>query len=534
MGDRTSQRRSHHFDFRWVIIGIILVVLLAVAVYFNASHHIIDTSHIVSKIDIDNGDTKINWANYDTYAIELFEDLTISKSGIYHLTGNLEDGSITINAGVESVVKLILDNVTIYNSTGPAINCIDGDDLVIELVGSNYLEDATDYSSDYDTDVTGVIYSKADLTFTGNGSLNLIANHQDGIIGKDDLKFGGGTYRITAADDAIRGKDSVYIINGDFTITASADGVKSTNENDYNKGFILIENGNFNITTSSKGIKSTRDIIIYNGNFAIKSTDDAIHSNNYVGIVGGKFNLVSNDDGIHADRTIVIDGGEITIAKSYEGLEAQTVTINNGKVKISSTDDGINAGGGVDMSATSRIGGDAFNADENCILSINGGDIYINASGDGVDSNGWLYFNGGKVAIDGPVNDGNGALDSGLGIVMNGGEVIALGSSGMAESLGASSSVFNVSIFLNEVQPANTSVTIKNSSSDTIVSHTSAKSFSHIAVGSPSFQLGETYTIYLNNEEYQKFTISDITTKIQSSNYLMTPDSNMRPNSRMR
>ena len=50
-----------------------------------------------------------------------------------------------------------------------------------------------------------------------------------------------GTYYITAADDGIRGKDSVYITDGNFTIKSTADAIKSTNEVDSGKGFVLIE-----------------------------------------------------------------------------------------------------------------------------------------------------------------------------------------------------------------------------------------------------------------------------------------------------
>lgn len=44
--------------------------------------------------------------------------------------------------------------------------------------------------------------------------------------------------------------------------------------------------------------------------------------------------------------------------------------------------------------------------------------------------------------------------------------------------------------------------------------HTSAKTFNHLAAGSTKFTLGETYSIYLNGELYETFTISDITTVI--------------------
>lgn len=510
--------RSRSFDFRWLALVVLLVIFAAVAVAMNTDHSVDDTAKVTSSVDVDNGDLKINWDRYETFEIELSGDLDIVKSGTYHLTGSIDDGRISVNAGANGVVRLILDNVTISNSTGPAIICTSGDDLVIELVGNNVLSDAANYSSDYDEDVTSAIYSKADLTFQGDGTLDLTASYQDGIVSKDDLKFNSGAYNITAADDGIRGKDSVYIVDGDFTINSVADAIKSTNETDSGKGFVMVESGNFNLTAGAKGVKAISTVIIYGGTFVINSTDDAVHSNDYIGIVDGAFNIASGDDGMHADRALVVDGGKITIAKSYEGLEAQAVTINGGDISITSSDDGINAGGGADSSATSRPGAGAFDSDANCILTINGGDIYVNASGDGVDSNGWLYFNGGSITIDGPTNNGNGALDSGLGIVMNGGSVIAIGASGMAETLGSSSSVNNVSIYLSSTQSAKTKIAIKDPSGNTVLEHTSAKTFNHIAAGATDFKLGETYTIYLNDSEYDTFTISGITTTVGNNN----------------
>lgn len=512
-----AKRHKNKIDYRWLIIVVILIVATIAAISINNNYEKTDSTKIAGALDIDNGDLKINWERYQTVDIELAETLTISESGTYHLTGTLTDGAVIVDAGV-SEVRLILDNVNISNSNGPAIICRAAEDLVIESVGDNTLSDGSSYSDDYDEDIAGAIYSKADLTFQGEGTINLESKYQDAIVGKDDIKFNSGTYNITAIDDAIRGKDSVYIVDGNFTINSGATAFKSNNEIDTGKGFILIEGGNFNLTANAKGLSAKNSILIKDGNFKLDTYDDAIHSNNYFGFMGGNINITSGDDGIHADRELIVDGGNIVIAKSYEGLEAQVININNGNIHISATDDGINAGGGADESANNRPGANPFNADENCILNINGGGIYVNAAGDGVDSNGWLYFNGGKVVVDGPTNNGNGSLDSGLGIVMNGGEVIAVGSNGMAETLGNSSAINNISVYFDDSYPADTDIVIKDSNNEIVLEHTSAKTFNHLAAGTKNFKLGETYTIYLDDNFYLDFTISNVTTTIGNSN----------------
>ncbi len=471
---------------KWLVAGVLAAIVLALGIVLNINSNDNDPTKITGLVDIDNGDLKINWDRYTAVDIGLAESITITDSGIYHLTGTLQDGSITIDSDIKGEVKLILDNAVIKNSAGPAISCVSGDDLVIELVGENILEDSASYSSDLDEDINGAIYSKADLTFRGDGTLNITSNYQDAIVGKDDVKFDGGIYNITAADDGIRGKDSVYIVNGEFNIDSKEDAIKSTNDTDSGKGFVLIENGDINIS--------------------------------------------AGDDGIHAIRVLAIQGGNININKSYEGLEAQKIVINNGEVSVTASDDGINAGSIPDdtTSTTSNQRKDPFAVDKNCELIINGGNVYVNSGGDGIDSNGYVYFNGGKVVVDGPTNNGNGALDSGAGIVMNGGNLLAVGSSGMVETPGVSSSVFSVSIYFATSNKAGTKLEIKNSSNETIVSHTSAKTFVHATIGSEAFTLGETYTIYLNDEEYKEFIISDTITTIGSSNY----NTNMLPGRR--
>ena len=480
---RVESKKSSGFKFdkKWFLAALLIIIVLAVAFIINSNYDGDNISTNTSSLDIDNGDLKINWDKYSTTDIELDGSLTISNSGIYHLTGSLEDGSILINAGASGEVKLILDNVSIKNSAGPAIYCIAGEDLVIELVGENYLADSSKYSGDIDEDIKSTIYSKADLTFEGSGELNLTANYQDGIVSKDDLKFNGGTYHIAAADDGIRGKDSVYIVGGTFDITSKGDAIKSTNDTDSGKGFVLVENGNISIA--------------------------------------------AGDDGIHAINTLIIQSGIIDITKSYEGLEAQKITINDGEISIVSSDDGINAGGGSSNSTSDPMAGDA-----NCELTFNGGNTYINASGDGVDSNGYIYFNGGKVVVDGPTNNGNGALDSGLGIIANGGEVIAVGSSGMAEAPNTISNAYSASIYFTASQSAGTKIEIKNSNDETIAEHTSVKIFTHLTISSAYFELGETYTIYLNGEKYQDFTINNIVTTVGNSNpnNMMPPGGNRR------
>lgn len=455
----------------WLIFGVIFVVVTIWAFRINSS---IDqsTDKTLSAIKIDESDQDFNWARYQTVDVNLPEITPITSAGTYHLSGNLLGAPIIVDASTKDV-KLILDNVIIDNPTGPAILCKNAGNLVIELVGENILQDGANYEDtykNYDEDIVGTIYSKSDLFFTGSGTLTINSQNQNAIRGKDDVKFSSGTYNINSAFDAIHGKDSVYFAGGNFTINSTNNAIETTNDIDFGKGFILAENADFNITTGGKGFRAIQKILIY--------------------------------------------GGNINIVKSYEGISSKVISINGGQINISSFDDGINAGTNIaDEKAIKKA-----KTDENCIISINDGEIYINSAGDGIDSNGYLNFNGGQTIIDGPTSGNNGALDFGLGINMQGGEVIAVGSSGMAETLGSSGNVCNLSVFFDNEYPAGTKIEIKDASGSTILSHISAKNFSHLAAGSKNLTLANSYSIYINDEKYSDFTVMSVTTTIGTKN----------------
>lgn len=558
-----------------ILVVIIVIIVLGLGVFIIKKQFTKDTPSnstadtIDMSINTDDGDEKIDWSKYTEQDYELSKSITIDKDGIYKLTGTINDGLITVNT--TGNVKLMLNNVNITNSNGPAIFIEDAEDVVIELVNGskNYLEDGSNYSIDDNN--AGTIYSKSDITIQGDGTLEVKSNNEDAIVGKDDLKIVSGTYIITSADDGIRGKDSVYIKNGTFTINSEGDGIKSTNDTNTEKGFIkiengdftitagldgiqaerkiLIQNGTFNITTgggssnssnneswgnwgrptnpniqnnkntaSAKGIKSVDNLVIENGTFIFNTSDDSIHCNNNAGIKNGNFTISSGDDGIHADTELIIDNGIINITKSYEGLEASKITINDGTISVVSTDDGINVAGGKDSSSMDRRGQNNYSNNSENILTINGGNIYVNATGDGLDANGSIYMNGGNVKVDGPTNSGNGALDYDRTFEVNGGTLLAGGASGMAQGVSSSSKIYNVMINFNSSYSNGDIISIVDSNGKEIISYSSSKSYSSLVIASPDLKKGKKYTIKVNGNDYESFTISNISTTIGNSN----------------
>ena len=118
------RENDNKFDKRWVLTAVIAMAILAIGIMFNSRSNDNNATKIAGLMNVDNGDSKINWNRYDVKSIELDERLTITDSGIYHLSGILDDGSITIDSGIKGEVKIFAFQISIINCKGSTIATI--------------------------------------------------------------------------------------------------------------------------------------------------------------------------------------------------------------------------------------------------------------------------------------------------------------------------------------------------------------------------------------------------------------------------
>lgn len=460
----------------------------------------------------------------------------ITNGGSYTVSGFLTDGRLIVDAkGQEVTLNLSGADITcsysspiyVYNSKQTTITLADGTENKLSDGESYSFDDSL--SSEIDEEPNACLYSKSDLIINGSGSLLLSANYNNGITSKDTLIINDSTLDITAKNHGINGKDSNKATNANITVTSGGDAIRSTNADDSSVGIISLKDTNLNLSAgedgiqaensltidggnykiksgggssttpstelSTKAIKSTGEMTINSGTFNIDSSDDAFHSNSNLTINGGIFTISTGDDGFHADETFTINDGDINIEKSYEGLEGARVEINGGNINLFASDDGINAAGGAD-GTNEQPGGpmDSFGGNSDYYIKITGGSLVVNADGDGIDSNGDVTMTDGTVIVNGPTNDGDASLDYDGNFYLEGGLLVAAGSSGMAQT--PDNPIQNViSVSFDERVEAGNYIQIKNEDDSVDFVFKTSKSVSNIIYSSADIKTGDSYTV---------------------------------------
>lgn len=378
--------------------------------------------------------------------------VTISAPGTYVLSGSLSDGQIVVNSDAEGKVRIVLDDASVTSTSGSAFVVEAADEAVVVLAdgSSNSLADGTGYDTSAEDAPNAALFSMADLTIGGSGSLTVTGNTNDGIASKDGLVILGGTITVTAVDDGIRGKDYLIVEGGTVTVEAKDDGLKSDNVADDTVGYVLIN--------------------------------------------AGTVALSAGDDGIHAEGDFAITGGKLTVSTSSEGLEGSTVTIAGGETSVTASDDGLNATSGATTGGGGGGGGGMQS--DGSLLTISGGTLLVNAEGDGLDSNGTITVTGGTTVVSGPTGNGNGALDSNGGLTMTGGTLVAAGSSGMAEAPSADSTTGWVSVSFAQPIAAGQTVSIVKDGT-VLAAYTTVKQVASLIVADSDITGGESYDVYV-------------------------------------
>ena len=418
------------------------------------------------------------------------DDLVINGSGSLTVQGNYKHGI----AGNDDLV--ITGGRLTVNSLSHALR---GKDSVAILDGTFVLtsqKDGIQASNTEDSTKGWVQIDGGNFTIQSSG---------DGIQAETNLSIYDGSFTITSGGGAVNGADHTENRGGGFgrpggnrpdsangqtspempsqpaeggqtpsempSQPAEGEQSSSGNESDYSE--LIFDPDDFDdtstddsdTTVSTKGIKAGNALLIQQGTFVIDSADDAIHSNYSVTIDGGSFQLSSGDDGIHAEAYLNINGGTTTIAESYEGLEAAQIHISGGTTQVSSSDDGLNA-----------TGGSSFELVDGLLVLKD-----ISSS----DTEQTFGGRGGMFEV-----------EDNCDITISGGTLVALGSSGMAQSMEPDDSHATLMVTWDEVQPAGTRLTLCTQQGEILCSLQSTNSFQTAVIGTDSLSAGQEVSLY--------------------------------------
>ena len=364
-----------------------------------------------------------------------------------------------------------------------------------DLAGT-YEESGAVYVTLSDDGITGetdgVVIKGQMVTITAEGTYIFSGTLSEGqiVVDADNAKVQivFDNVDITCASSA-----AVYVKSAEKVFVTLAEGSQNTLRN--TDEYVAIDDNNIDavifaksdltlngtgsltiVSAEGHGIVSKDDLKITGGTYDITAAGHALSGKDSVRIADGTYTLATGDDGVHADDALIVNGGTITVTESYEGLEGLAVTINDGTIDITASDDGINTAGEK--------------------MELNGGYIHILAGGDGVDSNGDLTINGGEIYIDGPSDNGNSAIDYGdrSSAYVNGGTLVAIGSSGMAEVMSDSSKQKVLMVKLGEQMEAG-NVVLTDSEGNVIVSYTALKTYDCVIISTAEVESGATYTL---------------------------------------
>ena len=449
--------------------------------------------------------------------------ITITKAGNYKLTGTYE-GQIKVEAADSDMVRLILNNATITNSTGAAINVVEADEVVIYTASgtTNTVSDGSSYSDTASGSPDAAIYSKSDLTLAGEGTLKVEGKYEEGIHTSDGLVIASGTLEVNAANTGIKGKDYVDILDGTITVTATKDGIKATNDTDGNRGWVRLSGGTVNISAGDDGFKAERVLEISGGTLNITESNEGIEAQ-YINILDGTVNVTSSDDGINASYSTTTTTD--STSTSSTGTESTTATstkqsAQNGQNSAPQAPSGsagqAPAGGGQAPSGTmgqppagggagggmgGGMGGGGTFEVVDATINISGGTVTVNANGDGIDSNGTATLSGGTLIVNGPFTGGNASLDTNGDLLLNGTTVAAANSGDMFEAPSTNSTSGYVKISNVSNLSAGTTVQVADSSGNVVANYkVTNSSTALILVSSSKITKGESYTVYTTTD----------------------------------
>src|SRR5690606_952648 len=165
---------------------------------------------------------------------------------VYLLSGTSTNGGFKVYS--EYKLVMALNNLTLTNTAGPAINIQSGKKTTVHLPAgtSSTLADGATYASSNE-DQKGTLFSEGQLVFTGTGALTVTGNNRHAIVSDDYISVSQARITVKGAEkDGIHVNDYFTMDSGSLSVTSAGDGI------DVEEGYVLIKGGDLTVTTSGE------------------------------------------------------------------------------------------------------------------------------------------------------------------------------------------------------------------------------------------------------------------------------------------
>jgi len=447
----------------------------------------------------------------------LFEDhkLTIL------LTGKSDDGSLTLKTAGKAKVKL--DGLTLTSQEGAPLDL--KNKKKIEVVAVNGTENTLTITACNDTanHKAATIWAKGKLEFSGKGTLNVIATGDGcrGIKAKKDITIEELTLNVTTSGNNLGEKP--FGFGGGFP--SFGDGEMP----DFGGGF---PGGGFPGGFPGFGNGEMPD---FGGGFpggfpgggfpgfgSMRPEDNDSTNEGGFGGFAGKHKYVASTKGIASKGKIIINSGNVSVKTSTPGAEGiegkEGIAFNGGNVDVFATDDAINANATIEFNGAHVT---ARSSTNDAVDSNPKGGFFMPFGGNNnnQDTDPAIVIRGGKVYAWSQVGSPEEGLDCDFApLVIEGGTIFSVGG-GMGEMPSVPSNenakqptVLLIGLNIVKDEP----VSVYNADGKLIDTVTVPFSMRRSAslVGSPTFKLGNTYTV--KTKGYEKtFTLNEQFTTVR-------------------
>lgn len=222
------------------------------------------------------------------------EDVAITAAGAYLLTGTLE-GRVLVAAGAQDEVQLVLQDLTVTSTDGPALWVQSAGKVLLTLpAGStNTLADGASYDGLDDDEPDAVVYCDADLTIQGEGALLVTGQYDHAVCSTGSLTVTGGALELSAPGKGLKARETLAVGGGSVVVTASDEAMEANN--------LYITGGTLNLTASDDGINAA-------------SPDDWDGAAPSLEVRGGTVLVDAEGDGLDSNGSLLVSGGVLLVA----------------------------------------------------------------------------------------------------------------------------------------------------------------------------------------------------------------------------